>query len=109
MREVGILKKGIAVGLVPVRIIYMFYVLIPHCGWREGDLKPVLQKNPLLQFPEHRFLPCILYTSNIYMIYVKNRWFVTIFGSKEELSGILHQQIATGQETEQIRKEGEAT
>ena len=31
---------------------------------------------PLLQFPEHRFLPCILYTSNIYMIYVKNRWFV---------------------------------
>jgi len=32
----------------------------------------------------------------------------TIFGSKEELSSILHQQIAAGQETEQIRKEGEA-
>lgn len=32
----------------------------------------------------------------------------TIFGSKEELSDILHQQIAAGQETEQIRKEGEA-
>jgi chromosome segregation ATPase len=32
----------------------------------------------------------------------------TIFGSKEELSNILHQQIAAGQETEQIRKEGEA-
>ncbi len=30
-----------------------------------------------------------------------------IFGSKEELSDILHQQIAAGQETEQIRKEGE--
>ena len=29
-------------------------------------------------------------------------------GSKEELSDILHQQIAAGQETEQIRKEGEA-
>ena len=32
----------------------------------------------------------------------------TISGSKEELSNILHQQIAAGQETEQIRKEGEA-
>ena len=32
----------------------------------------------------------------------------TIFGGKEELSDILHQQIAAGQETEQIRKEGEA-
>ena len=32
----------------------------------------------------------------------------TISGSKEELSSILHQQIAAGQETEQIRKEGEA-
>ena len=32
----------------------------------------------------------------------------TISGSKEELSNILHQQIAVGQETEQIRKEGEA-
>ena len=32
----------------------------------------------------------------------------TIFGSKEELSDILYQQIAAGQETEQIRKEGEA-
>ena len=32
----------------------------------------------------------------------------TIFGSKEELSDILHQQIAAGQETEQIQKEGEA-
>ncbi len=32
----------------------------------------------------------------------------TISGSKEELSDILHQQIAAGQETEQIRKEGEA-
>ena len=32
----------------------------------------------------------------------------TIFGSKEELSDILHQQITAGQETEQIRKEGEA-
>ena len=31
----------------------------------------------------------------------------TISGSKEELSSILHQQIATGQETEKIRKEGE--
>lgn len=31
----------------------------------------------------------------------------TISGSKEELSDILHQQIAAGQETEQIRKEGE--
>ena len=28
--------------------------------------------------------------------------------TKEELSNILHQQIAAGQETEQIRKEGEA-
>ena len=32
----------------------------------------------------------------------------TIFGRKEELSDILHQQIAAGQETEQIQKEGEA-
>ncbi len=32
----------------------------------------------------------------------------TISGSKEELFDILHQQIAAGQETEQIRKEGEA-
>ena len=32
----------------------------------------------------------------------------TISGSKEQLSSILHQQIAAGQETEQIRKEGEA-
>ena len=32
----------------------------------------------------------------------------TIAGSKEELSDIFHQQIAAGQETEQIRKEGEA-
>ena len=32
----------------------------------------------------------------------------TISGSKEELSDILHQQIAAGQETEQIWKEGEA-
>jgi len=32
----------------------------------------------------------------------------TISGSKEELSSILHQQIVAGQETEQIRKEGEA-
>ena len=32
----------------------------------------------------------------------------TISGSKEELSDILHQQIVVGQETEQIRKEGEA-
>ena len=32
----------------------------------------------------------------------------TISGSKEELSSILHQQIAAGRETEQIRKEGEA-
>ena len=32
----------------------------------------------------------------------------TISGSKEKLSSILHQQIAAGQETEQIRKEGEA-
>ena len=32
----------------------------------------------------------------------------TISGSKEELDDILHQQIAVGQETEQIRKEGEA-
>ena len=32
----------------------------------------------------------------------------TISGSKEELSDILHQQITTGQETEQIRKESEA-
>ena len=32
----------------------------------------------------------------------------TISGSKEELSDILHQQITAGQETEQIRKEGEA-
>ena len=32
----------------------------------------------------------------------------TISGSKEELSSILHQQIAAGQEIEQIRKEGEA-
>ena len=32
----------------------------------------------------------------------------TISGNKEELSDILHQQIAAGQETEQIRKEGEA-
>ena len=31
----------------------------------------------------------------------------TISGSKKELSNILHQQIAAGQETEQIRKEGE--
>ncbi len=31
-----------------------------------------------------------------------------IFGSKEELSNILHQQIAAGLETEQIRKVGEA-
>ncbi len=31
----------------------------------------------------------------------------TISGSKEELSDILHQQIEAGQETEQIRKEGE--
>ena len=31
----------------------------------------------------------------------------TISGSKEELAGILHQQIVAGQETEQIRKEGE--
>ena len=32
----------------------------------------------------------------------------TISDSKEELSSILHQQITAGQETEQIRKEGEA-
>ena len=32
----------------------------------------------------------------------------TISGSKEELSNILHQQVAAGRETEQIRKEGEA-
>ncbi len=32
----------------------------------------------------------------------------TISDSKEKLSDILHQQIAAGQETEQIRKEGEA-
>ena len=32
----------------------------------------------------------------------------TISGSKEELADILHQQIAAGQETEQIRKECEA-
>ena len=32
----------------------------------------------------------------------------TISGSKKELSNILHQQIAAGQETKQIRKEGEA-
>ena len=32
----------------------------------------------------------------------------TISGSKEESSSILHQQITAGQETEQIRKEGEA-
>jgi len=32
----------------------------------------------------------------------------TISGSKEELSSILHQQIAVGKEMEQIRKEGEA-
>ena len=32
----------------------------------------------------------------------------TISGSKEELSDILHRQIAAGRETEQIRKEGEA-
>ena len=32
----------------------------------------------------------------------------TIFGSKEELSDILHRQIEAGRETEQIRKEGEA-
>jgi len=32
----------------------------------------------------------------------------TISGSKKELSNILHQQITAGQETEQIRKEGEA-
>ena len=32
----------------------------------------------------------------------------TISGSKEELSNILHQQIAVGEKTEQIRKEGEA-
>ena len=32
----------------------------------------------------------------------------TISGSKKELSNILHQQIVAGQETEQIRKEGEA-
>ena len=32
----------------------------------------------------------------------------TISGSKEELSDILYQQIAAGQETEQIRKDGEA-
>ena len=32
----------------------------------------------------------------------------TISGSKEKLSDILHQQIAAGRETEQIRKEGEA-
>ena len=32
----------------------------------------------------------------------------TISGGKKELSSILHQQIAAGQETEQIRKEGEA-
>ena len=32
----------------------------------------------------------------------------TISGSKEELSDILHQQIAAGQEMEQIWKEGEA-
>mgnify|MGYP006990337199 CR=1 FL=1 len=32
----------------------------------------------------------------------------TISGSKEELSDILHQQIAAGHGTEQIRKEGEA-
>jgi len=31
----------------------------------------------------------------------------TIFGSKEELSDILHQQMAAEQETEQIQKEGE--
>ena len=31
----------------------------------------------------------------------------TIFGSKEELSSILHQQTAAEQETEQIRREGE--
>ena len=32
----------------------------------------------------------------------------TISGCKEELYDILHQHIAAGQETEQIRKEGEA-
>jgi len=32
----------------------------------------------------------------------------TISGGKEELPDILHQQIAAEQETEQIRKEGEA-
>ena len=32
----------------------------------------------------------------------------TIFGSKEELSDILHRQIEAGRKTEQIRKEGEA-
>lgn len=32
----------------------------------------------------------------------------TISGSKEELSNILHQQVAAGRETELIRKEGEA-
>ena len=32
----------------------------------------------------------------------------TISGGKKELSSILHQQITAGQETEQIRKEGEA-
>ena len=32
----------------------------------------------------------------------------TISGSKEELSNILHQQVAAGRETEQIRREGEA-
>ena len=32
----------------------------------------------------------------------------TISGSKKDLSNILHQQITAGQETEQIRKEGEA-
>ena len=32
----------------------------------------------------------------------------TISGSKEKLADILHQQIAAGQETERIRKEGEA-
>lgn len=32
----------------------------------------------------------------------------TISGSKEELSAILHLQVVAGQETEQIRKEGEA-
>lgn len=32
----------------------------------------------------------------------------TISGSKEELSPILHQQMAAEQETEQIRKKGEA-